>query len=318
MIKVKKIELHVHLDGSINRQRASELLGYDATKDLVVHDAHSLAEFLEKFDLSLKLLQTPENLREFSYLLGKDLVADGVIYAEVRFCPLLHTKCGLGADQVIEEILAGFRLVPELKVNLILCMMRNLSSLANARIVNLAREFLGHGVCAVDLAGDEHAHPNYQFEELFAYVRELEVPFTIHASEATDAQGTADAIRFGARRIGHGVRVIEDEHVLRRLIVHRTPIEVCVKSNIDTGVYKTYAEHPVRKLLDAGVAVTINTDDRTVCDTTLEREYDILRKFHHFTKEELLRCNLNSVAASFASSGTKSQLRKELMTDFTT
>lgn len=264
----------------------------------------------------LSLLQTLDQIRKFSYLLGLNLANDGVIYAEVRFCPYLYVQKGLYVNQVVQTVIEGLSQVPQLKFNLILCMMRDFSESMNHRIILLAKDYLGKGVCAVDLVGDEKTHPNCEFEELFGFVREYDVPFTIHAGETDGARSVADAIRFGAGRIGHGARVMEDKYVLKRLLTRQIPLEICLTSDIDTGIYPSPKEHPVRQLMDAGIPIAICTDNRTILDTSLEDEYQLLRDIHGFTDEELLRCNLNATLASFATPGEKISLCRELLTGF--
>ena len=131
---MKKIELHLHLDGSINIDYASKLLGRDCRNELIGSNSTSLADYLKRFDLPIELLQDYDNIIEFCYLLGKDLVNDGVIYAEVRFCPLFHNKY-ISVDRVITAIRIGFSRVKDLKVNLIFCMMRHFSFEDNLKII---------------------------------------------------------------------------------------------------------------------------------------------------------------------------------------
>ena len=133
---MKKIELHLHLDGSINIEYANKLIGADVKDKLIGTNSTSLKNYLEKFDLPGELLQSYDNIEEFSYLLGKDLEADDVIYAEVRFCPLFHIK-EISVDRVILAILMGFKRVPNVKINLIFCMMRHFTYEENLEIIKL-------------------------------------------------------------------------------------------------------------------------------------------------------------------------------------
>lgn len=313
---MQKVELHCHLDGAVNVKKASEMLGYDARERMVSQNASSLAEYLDCFATPLQLLQTADNLRLFSRLLAESLRDDEVIYAEVRFCPLLHLEQGLRPEQVVRAVLEGLREEPAVQTNVILCMMRQFDFRQNTTIINLANRFYGDGVCGLDLAGDEHAHPNCEFAELFRRVRVNGIPLTIHAGEADGPRGVDDAIDFGAKRIGHGVRAIESDATIKRLITGQIPLEICPTSNIDTGIYASLAEHPIRKLLDLGVPVTINTDNRTVSGTTLTEEYQKLRESHGFTDFDFLRCNLNAALSSFQSPVAQVQLARRLLADY--
>jgi len=309
---MKKIELHLHLDGSIDIDYASKLMGRDVSKELEAHHSKNLKEYLEKFSLAIQLLQTKENIEEFSYLLAKKLEDDEVIYAEIRFCPLFHTK-QLSVDEVVSSILNGFQRVSSVKTNLIFCMMRNFPFEKNKEIIDLTKKYLGKGVCAIDLAGDEAHYKTSSFKRLFDLVKQENIPFTIHAGEADSFASVDCAIEFGAKRIGHGVRSIESPDTIHKLISNHVTLELCPTSNLDTNVYSDISLYPIKDLVDLGVIVTINTDNRTVSETNLEKEYQILKDHFHFTKEDFIKFNLNAIEAAFLSNEEKEKLRKQLL-----
>lgn len=313
---MKKIALHTHLDGSLDQALAAEIAGYDVSQEMIGHGSDSLADYLSKFAAPIGLLQSWQSLRDAAYRLALALAADSVIYAEVRFCPLYHTRQGLYPYQVIQAVLEGLRAVPELKSNLILCMMRDFPRAKNEQIISLAQEALDRGVCGIDLAGDEAAHPNCEFEELFALAKQRGIPFTIHAGEADSYQGINDAICFGAQRIGHGVRSAESNYTMKKLIAKQIPLEICVTSNFDTHLYRSPEEHPVKRLLDIGIPVVIDADNRTVSNITLEQEYEMLMQRYGFTEEDLLRCNLTAALSAFLDPAEKVALCQELLQDF--
>ena len=154
LVKMKKIALHTHLDGSLDQALAAEIAGHDVSQEMIGHGSDSLADYLSKFATPIELLQSWQSLRDAAYRLALALAADSVIYAEVRFCPLYHTRQGLYPYQVIQAVLEGLRAVPELKSNLILSMIRDFPRAKNEQIISLSKEALGLGVCAIDLAGD--------------------------------------------------------------------------------------------------------------------------------------------------------------------
>lgn len=312
---MKKVELHLHLDGSLNISYAEKILGADVSSQMIATGCHSLSEYLKKFDLPIQLLQEREQLVEFSYLLGKDLEKDNVIYAEVRFCPLLHVE-KLSADEVISAVLEGFHRISTVKVNLILCMMRNFPQEKNKIIINLVEKYLGHGVCAIDLAGDEANYPTSSFAPLFEEIRRKKIPFTIHAGEADSFSSVDAAISFGAVRIGHGIRSIENFPTVQKLIERGITLEVCPTSNLDTKVVSNILEHPIKELVDLEVLVTINTDNRTVSNTSLEQEYQLLQETFSFQEKDFLQFNLNAIEASFLSSSEKEELKKQILSNF--
>ena len=278
---MKKVELHLHFDGSLSIPYASKLMGRDVTSELVSVHAKSLAEYLDKFTLPVRLLQSREDIETFASL--------------------------------IEAALAGFRRVPEVKINLILCMMRNFSIEENKEVIRLAKKYRNQHVVAIDLAGDEASYPTSAFEPLFELAKKESIPYTIHAGEADGAESVHSAIKFGTKRIGHGVRSIESDDVVQELIQNEVTLEVCPKSNLDTGIYESLDEHPVRKLVDAGVLVTINTDNRTVSNTSLEYEYDLLRNTFGFTDVDFVKFNINAINASFLPDEEKEELKKQLL-----
>ena len=309
---MKKIELHLHLDGSLNISYAEKILGTDVSSQMIATGCHNLSEYLEKFNLPIQLLQEKKKITEFSYLLGKDLEKDGVIYAEVRFCPLLHVE-KISADEVISAVLEGFQKISTVKVNLILCMMRNFPQEKNKMIIDLVEKHLGQGVCAIDLAGDEANYHTSSFAPLFEEIRKKKIPFTIHAGEADSFSSVDAAISFGALRIGHGIRSIESSSTIQKLIDYGITLEVCPTSNLDTKVVSNILDYPIKKLMNLGVLITINTDNRTVSNTSLEQEYQLLRENFGFEEKDFLQFNLNAIDVAFLSSSEKEELKRQLL-----
>lgn len=309
---MKKIELHLHFDGSINVEYTNKLLGYDATDELIDTTSRDLGEYLKKFELPIKLLQDLNNIEEYAYLLGKELERDEVIYAEVRFCPLFHVE-KYSIDEVVEAIRRGFKRVSTVKVNLIFCMMRHFSVQDNYKIIMLTKRFLENGVVGIDLAGDEARYATENFKELFDIIRKEGIPFTIHAGEARSYESVNNAIDFGAKRIGHGISSIQSDEVVNKLIRMGVTLEICPSSNIDTDVIKSIESHPIKQLVDNGVLVTINTDNRTVSNTSLNKEYELLRKTFGFSDEDFLKFNLNAINCAFISEDEKRLLREEIL-----
>ena len=308
---MKKVELHLHLDGSVRPTTISELLNIsieEARKlSSVSLKENSLKDYLDKFDIPLKIMQTKENLMRISKELALDLLKDNVIYAEIRFAPNKHLENGLTLDEVITSILKGLKEVP-IKTNLILCMMRGDSYAKNVEIIKYAKKYLGKGVVGIDLAGNEAAYPVNNYQELFAIARKENIPFTIHAGEGDGALSIINAINLGAKRIGHGVRAIESTEALNLLKEKDITLEVCPKSNLDTKMYNKLESHPIKKLLDKGVKVTINTDNRTVSNITLEETYKKLKETFHFSKEDFINMNKRAIECAFISEKEKQEL----------
>lgn len=310
---IPKVELHLHLDGSVRLDTASMLTGknIEEVRSLMIakEKCHDLNEYLTKFNLANEIMQSQENLTRMAKELVEDLKNDNVIYAEVRFAPLLHTKKGLTGEEVIEAVLLGLK-DEDLKVNLILCMMRQFSFEDNLKTIELAIKYLDKGVVAIDLAGAEALYPTANFERLFQIAKDKNIPFTIHAGEADGKDSILSAINFKTKRIGHGVRCIEDKETLDMINKNNITLEVCPTSNIQTDIFENYHDHPIRKLYDMNILVTINVDNMTVSNIDLTQEYEKLVKNFNFTLKDFKKMNINAINASFLKEELKEKYRE--------
>lgn len=313
LVKLPKIELHCHFDGSLNIDEVSNITGKcvdELEKDMIAPEkCKDLNEYLTKFDVAVDALQKRDNISKLAYLLGEDLKKDGVIYAEVRFAPLLHTKENLSLDNIVLAVLEGFSMVKDIKINLILCMMRHMSFEENKQVIDLCSKYLGQGVCGIDLAGAEALYKTSDFEELFKLASKADIPFTIHAGEADGVDSINSALNFGATRIGHGVRCLEDIGTMDRLKMSDVTLEVCPTSNVQTNMFESIKHHPIKYLYDNGILVTVNTDNRLVSNVSLTDEYKKLVEELEFSEDELIIMNFNAISASFLSESDKEDLR---------
>lgn len=298
--KLKKVELHVHLDGSLKVNTLCDTMEIDkelARKLLVANKCKDLNDYLEKFDTPIMVMQTAEVLTRVAKELVDSFIEDNVIYAEVRFAPNKHTM-NLSLDEVIDAVLEGLE-SSQVKVNLILCMMRGDTYENNKKIIELAYKYYDYGVVGVDLAGAEALYKTEDYTTLINYATSLNIPFTIHAGEADGVTSINTAISFNTTRIGHGVRSIEDEECINLLKEKDILLEVCPTSNINTGVFPTIFEHPIKSLFDAGVKLSINTDNRTVSNVTLNSEYDLLARTFGFTEKDFNNMNVEAIKHAF-------------------
>ena len=310
-----KVELHLHLDGSVRESTASEILGVDVSNKMQVNNCKSLSDYLSKFEIPLIVMQSKENLERISYELAVDLKKDNVIYAEIRFCPILHTKNGLSLEEVIDSVLKGLKKV-EIKTNLILCMMRNFEEDENKKIIYLAKKYLNKGVVGIDLAGDESKYKTQNYEHLFDLVKQNNIPFTIHAGEADDYNSVLSAIKFGAKRIGHGVKSVDSVETIQKIINENVTLEVCPTSNVDTCIVNVYKNHPIKKLYDLGVKITVNTDNNTVSNIDLTGEYEKLLLTFNFTEKDFLNFNMNAIDSAFLTNEEKEELKKIVINSY--
>ena len=310
------IDLHLHLDGSVTAEDAI-FLAERSSIELPKHSAEvlrgyltapkrcaDLKEYLERFEIPLKLLERPENVAYATRSLVKRLAASGMRYAEIRFAPGLLTAGGASQREVAVTACQAFVAAKEefgLEGGLIFCAMRAgaLTPQENEETARLSAEFLGKGVVGIDLAGDEAKDFPSDHARVFAVAREAGVPITIHAGEAGGADKIRDAIALGARRIGHGVRCVEDESLVAELKEKGIALETCYTSNLNTGAC-TERTFPLRALMRRGVRVTLNTDNMTVSDTDLATEYASLG----ITDEEKRILLENAKKAAFAAVGS--------------
>ena len=299
------IELHLHIDGSLRpatvwdlacQQHISlDVQNPDALeKELIVPDnCTALTQYLERFTLPLQVLQQADAITRVTFELAEDLAAEDITCAELRFAPGSCTRKGLTQAKAVEAAICGAKQAmlkyPQLHIGLILCCMRGEPDMieANKETVRLAATHLGDIVCGIDLAGAEALYPTSDYECLFQQAASLSVPFTIHAGEADGPDSIRKAISFGAKRIGHGIRAIEDPALVSLIVRNKITLEICPKSNIDTKCFSDPSDYPLRKLFDAGVHVTINSDNRTVSGTSLRKEIAYVQKQYHFTDAEI-------------------------------
>lgn len=312
IINLPKVELHLHFDGSVSidlLKKWSGLSRDEVVKKAVSENDASLEEYLEHFNFINKYLQTKENLELASYTLGCDLEKENVIYAEVRFAPLLHTSEGLTGEKVIDSLLKGFSRC-NIKINLILCMIRGMDYSYNRKTLDLAKKYLGRGVVAVDLAGDEKNHPFKECEELFKICKEEGIPTTIHAGEVLK-RDIKDIIPY-TKRIGHGIKIYNDLELINLVKENDMLLEVCPKSNVDTNNVSDYKHHHIKELYKMGVVLSVNTDNRTVSNVTLTDEYINLMNVLGFTLDDLYQMNVNAINYAYLSEEEKEKLINKL------
>lgn len=327
-----KIDLHLHLDGSVLPETAWELAqakgvampaatleGYRAYIRSAAN-CGSVNEYLKLFGLPLQIMQDAASITRITRELVELLCRQGLAYAEIRFAPQLHTREGLTQRQAIEAVLEGRKqglaLCPGFDAGILACMMcvgpETANWEANAETVEAAREYLGRGVVGVDLAGGEGIVPLKNFAPLFRRAAELGIPFTCHAGDSQGPDTVRDAMDFGARRIGHGHHIYDDPALCRRAVREGVTLEICPTSNIQCRTQPSFEAHPAKRLLDMGLRVTINTDNMVLAGVSLEDEYDHCIQEMGFTRQDLIRMNQNAVRAAFLPEERKRELLARL------
>ncbi len=318
-----KVEIHVHLEGATGPETVWDM----AQRNGVELPADSLDEwrafyafrdfdhFIRVYLLASSAMQTPEDYEQMVVDFGAHQAAQNIRYSETYFSPQLHLGRALSADQIIRALEVGAaRAAAEsnTRIRFIADIGRgvdeHLDQVLPFALAGRERDglFLGLGV-----GGFEKGFASEPYEPIFAGARDAGLRVVAHAGETDGAFRLAQAIdRFGAERIGHGVRLVDDPDLMARIASEQTPLEVSPTSNYRLGVTPTDQPHPIRTLVDAGVYVTLNSDDPPMFSTDLNAEY-LLLAGQGFSWDELWRLNRNTLEASFLSDGEKQSLRQE-------
>lgn len=319
-----KAQLHCHLDGAIlpstlfelAQERGIALPGNAKTvEELTPYavygpDCVSVNTFLERFDLPTAILQDRAALERTAYELTVRLADEGHIYADIRFAPQLHTKKGLTQEDAIMAVRAGIdrglaETEGKIKIGLIVCCMSfgpaDINHEANVETAKLAVELHDKGVVsAMDLAGAEGLSHLIDFKDLFEIANAGHCPLTCHAGDSQPPEEIRTAIEvFHSRRIGHGHHIYDDPQLCEEAKELGVTLEVCPTSNIQCLTQPSYEEHPIKKLFDMGVRVTVSTDNPVISCVNLEDEYDHLVESLGFTREQLIRMNIYAMEAAF-------------------
>jgi len=322
-----KAELHLHLDGSLRVDTALDIArtrGVDAPRTyagmrgVLVGPEQSVdqAALLLAFDLPIALMQDAEAIERIASDMVQDKAAERVRYAEVRWAPLLHVDKGLTGRAVVEATWRGSRAAAagrDIEVRLIATLMRSHAPERNLAFVqDMADHGIPDGLVAVDLAGQEAAYPDYErHRAAIELAREIGLHVTVHAGEWGGAAQVRKALVVNPERIAHGPLAIEDPALVAELIARGTWLDLCPTSNVQASIVPTLEAHPLRRLLHAGVRVTLNTDDLTVSDVTLSQEYVRAVERIGVTLPELWAMDLAAIDAAFCDEATKVRLRAE-------
>jgi adenosine deaminase len=318
-----KIELHLHLDCS---------LSYDVVKKLVPgisRDQYNseykiegkcadLADYISRAESAINLMQSSENIEMVVDDLFRQLQQDHVLYAEIRFAPLLHIRKGLSADEVVHTVSKAVEECVQstgIEAGIILCTLRHYSEKESLETVDLVRKFIGNTrVCGFDMAGDEAGYPIDNHIKAFEKARQNHIPCTCHAGEACGAESVDAALtRLQPLRIGHGVRSLEDEDLVKRLVSDDIHLEVCPTSNVQTNVFDDINRHNIDRIYRHGISMSINTDGRTLSDVTLAEEYRKVEENFGWDISHFRKCNMEAIRHAFTSDDVKQRIRKQLV-----
>src|ERR1035438_4150520 len=323
---VPKVLLHDHLDGGLRPGTVVELardIGYDRLPSADVDEVARwlrrganrghLKYYLDAFQHTVAVMQTPEALTRVAAECAEDLADDGVVYAEVRFAPELHVAGGLTLEQVVAAVLDGFRIGSVgqgITVYALLTAMR--TAARSLEIAELAVRHRDEGVVGFDIAGAEAGSPPTRHLDAFQYVERENFHITIHAGEGFGLPSIWEALQWcGAERLGHGVRIVDDIRItpdgtaaLGRLASfvrdRRTPLEMCPTSNVQTGAATSIEAHPIRLLRQLSFRVTVNTDNRLMSGVTLSSEFALLGEAFGYGWSDFEWLTINAMKSAFA------------------
>jgi adenosine deaminase len=323
--RLPKLELHCHLDACLRLETAADIgrdLGMPLPRplrDALVAPEEAcadLGDYLTRITLAVQLLQRPQDLRRVARELAEDMALDGVVYAEVRFAPQLHTRLGLGLAEILDAVHQGLQdgqRAHGVALRLIVCTLRHEAPETSLEVARVAAAHPDK-VCALDLAGDEGRFPDCApHAPAFAVAREAGLHLTAHAGEnggAPNVRGALDLL--GVRRVGHGVRVEEDPDLVARLVHEGVSLDMCPRSNVQTRAVDGLAAHPIDRLLRNGATVTVSTDGRTVSGTTVTQELLRLREQFGWGLEEFRACQRNAARVAFAPPELRSDLLRRI------
>jgi len=328
--RAPKVLLHDHLDGGLRPQTVIDLAADAAYGNLPASDPDALARwfseaaysgslerYLETFQHTVGVTQTADALARVARECAEDLAADGVVYAEVRFAPELHTQQGMTLHEVVDAVLDGFEQGTKeaiatghwIRTGVLLTAMRTATH--SRQIAELAVEYRDKGVVGFDIAGAEAGFPPTRHLDAFEYLRRENAHFTIHAGEAFGLPSIWEAIQWcGADRLGHGVRIVDDIDVtdpnnpkLGKLAAYvrdrRIPLELCPTSNVQTGAAASIADHPIGMLRKMNFRVTLNTDNRLMSGTSMTKEMQLCCEAFGWTLDDLQWLTVNAMKSAF-------------------
>lgn len=327
--RIPKLDLHRHMDGAIRPETIVDL-ARKANHRLPTEDpiklrrwvcvsprCRSLTDFLKTFEVFYPLLRNPDAMRRIAVEMIEDCAKEGTIYVEGRFAPILQANPKASMEDIVRAVLEGMAEGERrfgIAWSVILCCYRSESPASSVKTVRLAEKYRDRGVGGIDLAGDELRFPARRHRRAFALAREAGVPITVHAGESKGTAEIREALfELGAQRLGHGTRVLEDPQLVAFCRDRGILLEVCLTSNVQTGVVRRIASHPLREFLSRGLTATLCTDDPAVSQTDLAREVDAARRKLGFGASEIRGMFQAGLQAAFCPKPLKRRLKERLL-----
>ncbi|MCC2624365.1 MAG: add [Burkholderiales bacterium] len=333
--KIPKVLLHEHLDGGIRTKTIVEIAkknkitlpSFDPTHlskwFIDQSNQKDLYKCLDAFAVSCSVMQDQESISRIAFEFIEDMYLDGVIYAEARYCPFLHTNKGLSMDEVMSAVLAGLnqgKLQYNVDFGVLVCGIRNLGPEINFELTKLAHRYIDKGVVGYDFAGADLDFPLSDNIDTINYLNNHKIPFTVHTGEAAPCDYILEAINLGAARLSHCAKIFDQakttpsiiDQSLELIKQNNIHIEINISSNIATGV-SDIKHHPFISLFNNGINVALNTDDRLMFGNTLSSEYGYVANLYNLSYSDIKQMNINAAKSAFANNKVKKNITSKIM-----
>ena len=322
LLKIPKIELHLHLEGAGRKNTIKELSSREnsyITADSIgkIDKYQGLPHFIQTMRSLMDIcLKKPEDYERIAFELFEDLAKQNVIYAEVSFDPIRGLRLGIPYDEMLSAVYNAKKSAEEkydIKIGLIIGLGREFGKETVTDFTKKACDSKKYGVVGLDLHGNEASNPPEIFIEAFNIARSAELGLRAHAGEGSGPQSVWAAIGLGVSRIAHGIRAIEDPLLFEYLKGKKITLDMCPTSNYKLGIVNSLSEHPLRSFFNNGIPVTISTDDPFFFNTSITKEYEILKNYLNFTNDELLEITLYAAEAAFLTAEAKVKLKEKIL-----
>ena len=320
-----KVELHLHLDCC---------LSFDVVKKInpkidiqtfnknfkAPSSCSSVKEYIKCAEFAVDLMQDETSIKLVVEDLFEQLKAENVIYVEIRFAPLLHCRGELSQDDVVEIVNNISKKCSDkydIHYGLILCTLRHFDETQSMETVRLVDKFKNSGVFALDIAADEAGYSLDNHIGAFNFANENNIKSTAHAGEAKGPESIKETLkRLKVKRIGHGVRCVEDKELVKYLSNNDIHLEICLTSNIKTATFESIYLHPVDKIFKSNISLSLSTDGRTISNIDLTSEYELVINKFGWDMNDIKKINLDAISHSFTTPEIKKELIKKINSSY--
>jgi adenosine deaminase len=322
--RVPKVELHIHLEGAIPLETLWQLVqkygGEPSVSNIQAlqrkFQYKDFPHFIETWIWKNQFLREYDDFTFIAESVANDLAFQNIRYAEVFYSPLTFAQNRLKPQKLTEAVCTGISRVKQMEISLIMDFSRDSGVEDAEKKLPAIKEIKRLGVIGVGLGGSEQKYPPELYTEIYEKARQMGFHTGAHAGEAAGPESVWSAIRsLKVERIGHGTRAIEDKSLIEYLARTQLPLECCPLSNVKTGVVKSIDVHPVKKFFDAGLLVTINTDDSAMFGNSLAQEYQLLEERLGFSRDDIRTLILNGIKASWLPDDHKKAMTARFIQD---